>query len=202
MNHLHSVEKLHNRYFVLRHGESKANTAKIVLSHLQEGKKEEWSLTPRGEIQVRNSVSRAKVEGLLNEDTIIYSSPFSRTKRSAEIAKEVLNTNQEIFFDDRLRERWFGNFEKTHNSSYEKIWQKDKDDPGHTQGGVESTLEVQKRVTSLVVDLEKKYSGKTILLVSHGDALQILQTGFNKKLASTHRDLVHLETAEIRELKI
>ncbi len=189
-----------NRYFVLRHGESKANVAKIVLSHLEEGQKSEYSLTPNGEGQVRDSVRRAKADGWLDEKTIIYASPLSRCRRSAEIAKEELGVRNDIVFDDRLRERWFGEWEKTDNSAYQKVWDVDKENPAHTQWSVESAQEVQSRMLQVVSDLEKKYSGKTILLVSHGDPLQILYTGVQKKSASAHRGVPHLQTAEIRAL--
>ena len=59
-----------------------------------------------------------------------------------------------------------------------------------------------RRVTSLVADYESSHRGATLLLVSHGDALQLLQTAFRKQDASRHRSLEHLETAEIRLLEL
>ena len=192
---------LNNKYFVLRHGQSKANVAKIILSHPKEGKKEKYTLTFEGENQVRKSVEGAKKEKLLDGKTIIYSSPFSRCKKTAEIAKEVLGVKYEILFDDRLRERWFGDLEKTSNSGYQKVWDIDKENPKHKEFNVESAKEVQERTVSLIKELEKKYKNKNILLVSHGDTLHIMHTGFHKKSPAVHRELKHLETAEIRELK-
>lgn len=193
--------KLKNRYFVLRHGESKANVAEIILSHLENGVKEEYTLTEKGEEQVSNSVEKMKSEDLLDENTTIYSSPFSRCKKTAEIAKEILGVKDEIHFDDRLRERNFGDLEKTHNSNYQKVWDKDIENPHHKHNNVESAYEVQERTRSLIEELEEKFNGQKILLVSHGDALQILQTGFLGKSPKEHRQLEHLKTAEIRELK-
>ena len=186
----------------MRHGQSTANVAGIILSDLDEGKKEEHTLTAEGEDQVRASVAQVRADGQLNENTVIYSSPFSRCKRTAEIAHEVLDVRDEIIFDDRLRERWFGDWEKTPNSNYQKVWDVDKVDPGHEQKNVESAADVQKRTTAFIVDMEKKYSGRNILLVSHGDALQILQTGFKKASPAIHRDLQHLNTAEVRKLEL
>ena len=192
---------LHNKYFILRHGQSKANLVGIILSNLEEGKKEKYTLTSEGENQVKISVENAKKEKLLDDKTIIYSSPFSRCKRTAEIVKEVLEVKGEILFDDRLRERWFGDFEGKHNSNYQKVWDIDRENPEHKKFNVESAKEVQERTMSLLADLEKKYKNKNILLISHGDALQIMQTGFHKKSPAVHRELKHIETAEIRELK-
>jgi broad specificity phosphatase PhoE len=97
--------KFKNNYFLLRHGESVPNVRGIILSHLSEGKKNQYMLTEQGEHQVFSSVREAKKESLLDEDTVIYSSPFSRCKRTAEIAREVLGAKKDIVFDDRLRER-------------------------------------------------------------------------------------------------
>ena len=189
-----------NHYFLLRHGESMPNIRGVILSHLEEGKKDEHTLTPNGEAQVRHSAREAKVSGLLNEDTIIFSSPFSRCRRTAEIAKEVLGVHAEIIFDDRLRERWFGDWEGTSNVHYQKVWDKDIVDPDHKDANVESTTEVVARVAALIHNLEERYAGKNILLVSHGDALQILQTFFEEKPSSTHRELQHLKVAEMRRV--
>jgi len=194
-------KKLKNRYLIIRHGESKANMAEIILSHPEEGIKEDYTLTAEGDNQVRKSIEGTKREGLLDKETIIYSSPFSRCKRTAEITKEVLGTKNEIIFDDRLRERWFGTLEKQHNSNYQAVWDIDKENPKHKEFEVESAQEVQERILSLVNDLENQYSGEKILLVSHGDVLQILQTGFLNQSPGSHREIPHLKTAEIKELK-
>ncbi|MCX6765280.1 MAG: histidine phosphatase family protein [Candidatus Nealsonbacteria bacterium] len=202
MNHLEGIKKIHNEYFVLRHGQSKANVAGIVISHLENGIKDDYSLTEEGENQVRKSVQEAKDSGVLDNKIIIYSSPFSRCKKTAEIAKEVLGLENEIIFDDRLRERFFGDWEKKSHSAYQNVWDIDEKNPVHKEANVESTTEVLKRTTSLIKDLEEKYKGKKILLVSHGDALQILQTGFHKVSSAFHRKLKHLETAEVRKLDL
>ena len=195
------LKHLKNNYFVIRHGESKANVLEIILSHLKNGVKEKYTLTEKGEKQVADSVIKAKDSKLLNSDTVIYSSPFSRCKRTAEIVREILEVKGQIYFDDRLKERRFGDFEKTYNSNYQKVWDDDINDPGHKNSNVESAKEVQHRTLSLIEDLEKKYTNRKILLVSHGDALQILQTGFLNMSPAVHRGLKHLGTAEIRELK-
>ncbi len=196
------LKELKNNYFVLRHGQSTANVAGIILSGLEDGKKEEYTLTKEGEEQVRTSVSKFKADGVLNENTVIYSSPFSRCKRTAEVAQEVLGVKNGIIFDDRLRERWFGDWEKTHNSNYQKTWDIDKHNPEHKEKNVESAADVQKRAVELVKEIENKYSEKNILLVSHGDTLQIMQTGFKKASPAIHRELEHLQVAEVRKFNL
>jgi probable phosphoglycerate mutase len=189
-----------NHYFLLRHGESMPNIRGVILSHLEEGKKDEHTLTKNGEEQVRRSVREAKAQGLLKDDTIIFSSPFSRCRRTAEIAKEVLGVPVEIIFDDRLRERWFGDWEGTSDVHYQNVWDKDVLDSDHRDANVESTTEIAARVAALIHDLGERYAGKNILLVSHGDALQILQTFFEDKPPVMHRALPHLKVAEVRKV--
>lgn len=197
MNYLEGLEKLKNHYFIIRHGESRANVKGIILSHPEAGTKA-FGLTEKGKKQVEESASKNKV---LDKSTIIYSSDFKRARETAEIARKVFKTKP-VHLTKKLRERWFGGWERTHNSNYHKVWVDDKVNPEHKNMKVESASEVQARTTSLIIELEKEYSGKKILLVAHGDALQILITGFMKQCASSHRDIKHLEVAEIRELKL
>lgn len=193
---------MHNIYFVLRHGQSTANVAGIVLSSREEGEKIDYTLTPLGEEQVHESVAKSKETGALDLHTVIISSPFSRTRRTAEIAKEVLGTLNAFTIDDRLRERWFGDWEKTPDTAYAKVWEEDKKNPDQVSAQVESVHAVQKRVLELIDDLENEYRERKILLVSHGDVLQILLTSMQKQSPTMHREIQQLETAEIRKIEI
>ncbi len=189
-----------NKYLALRHGESKANVAELIISNLTDDINGKYSLTEKGEEQVKISVEDAKEKGWLNNKTIIYSSPFSRCKRSAEIAKQVLGVKESIHIEDRLKERWFGAFDKTNTENYQKVWSIDQENkpPIENEETVES---VEKRTMSLVADLEKKYNNETFLLVSHGDVLQILEACFSDISARRHRGIKPLQKAEIRALK-
>jgi len=197
MNHLAELSKLRNRYFIIRHGESRANVKGIILSHPKSGTRA-FGLTENGKKQVLESAKKNKI---LDKNTIIYSSDFKRARETADIVRNVIKAKP-IHLTAKLRERWFGEWERTHNSNYHRVWVDDKINPEHKNMKVESASEVQARTTSLILELEKKYSDKKIVLVAHGDALQILQTGFMKQCPSTHRGIKHLEVAEIRELKL
>lgn len=185
-----------NKYFILRHGESEANVQGIIISNPLNGVPN-FGLTNKGKEQVKESILKNKI---LDKNTIIYSSDFKRARETAEIVKTILKT-EEIHLTELLRERFFGNFEKTSNTNYNLIWEKDAD-PNHIFNNVESVNNVLNRTKKLINDLEKKYQNKIILLVSHGDSLQILQTFFEKINPSAHRSLKHLNLREIRELII
>lgn len=195
MNHLEKVIELKNRYFIMRHGESKINVESLIISDPKNGI-DSYGLTERGKEQVRVSISKSD----LDKETLIYTSDFKRARESAEIVKKILGV-ESFNFSTKLRERYFGRYDKKWSVNYKEIWDNDIKDPANKNKGVESVLEVLDRTTSLIVDLEKKYNGKVILLVSHGDPLQILQTGFAKISPSKHPEKC-LETGEIRELEL
>jgi probable phosphoglycerate mutase len=106
-----------------------------------------------------------------------------------------------IIFDDRLRERSFGDWEKTNHDAYEKIWTSDINNHTHKEKNVESAKEVLERTGSLIKDLENKYKGENILLVSHGDSIKILQTWFEGISPGMHKGF-GINPAEVRELKL
>jgi broad specificity phosphatase PhoE len=197
MNHLASLNKLRNRYFMIRHGESLANIQKIIVSELQKGIAG-FELTEKGRKQVSDSI---KKDTMLDRHTIIYSSPFKRARQTAELAREFLGTKP-IHITRKLRERFFGKWDLAPVSEYLKAWEHDCMNPGFEKDGIESVNHLLERTTSLVAGLEKKYSGKKILLVSHGDPLQVLQTGFLNKNPSNHRRIKYLKCAEIGELRL
>lgn len=194
------LNHLKNRYFVLRHGESKANVAHILLSHPKEGTVS-YGLSSKGKKQVKTSVLKNKKSKLLDSDIIIYSSDFLRAKETAEIAKKLLGVKK-INFHKNLRERYFGKYDKTSLDNLKIVWEHDRKNANHKHQGTENPNKVLKRTLTLISQLEKKYKNKKILLVSHGDVLQILHTHVSGKPISNHRLIPHLETAEIRELKL
>lgn len=181
----------------MRHGESKANLKEVIISHPESGKHIDYALSKHGRVQVKESAATSH----LSDKTVIISSDFSRAIETAEIVQKVLGTS-ELRTTELLRERYFGNWEKTHNSNYPIVWKHDESDADHTTDNVESPNSVQERATRLIIDLENNYTDRDILLVSHGDILQILQTGFQKISPTAHRSLIHLQTAEVRQVHL
>ena len=196
MNHLLDIERLNNRYFAMRHGHSLANQQGIIVSHPDNGC-ENYGLSGLGREQVRASLRQ---HSQLNAKTMVVSSDFKRARESAGIACEILACGVSICEEPRLRERHFGELELASDESYDQVWRQDEANPDSQARGVESANQVMARVTAVIADYENQYSAATILLVSHGDALQILQTAFAGLDASSHRQLEHLHTAEIRQL--
>jgi len=196
LNHLDSLDHLGNRYYAMRHGHSVANQQGIIVSHPENGCAG-FGLSEQGRAQVRASLQQ---DSQLDDSVIIVSSDFKRALETASMVQRAIASPAAVEIDTRLRERYFGALELGPDSAYESVWLRDASDADSEFEQVESANRVMARVTALIVDLERRYTAASLLLVSHGDALQILQTAFARMPASAHRQLQHLQTAEIRAL--
>jgi glucosyl-3-phosphoglycerate phosphatase len=197
MNHLSGMERLANRFSVMRHGQSKANAAGIIVSCIGNDRRGDYGLTELG----RQQALAAARGCALPRDTVICSSDFSRARQTAEIVRAQLG-GAEVVIAEALRERCFGAWEGSAAGNYARVWAADETDSDRADGDVEPAAAVLRRMTALTVDLERQYAGRDILLVSHGDPLQILQAGCLQIDPSRHRSLPALETAEIRPLRL
>lgn len=192
------ISHLHNIYFGLRHGESEANVIGIIAAG--NIAREQYGLTQLGVDQVTTSVAQAQGQGLLGNNTIIVTSPLKRAYQTAVVTTKTLRIPAEdIIVDERLRERSFGKFEGESHSAYrEIIWPADRLGQ-EGEHGVETTQDVKNRVLALIEELEEKFTNAHIVLVSHGDTLQILETCFEGISPREHRSLPHLGNGEIRK---
>jgi probable phosphoglycerate mutase len=202
INHLANITKLRNKYFAVRHGESEANVAHIISSNPDIGIKSH-GLSSNGRVQVAENTKLFIQNNPLNSSYIIISSDFRRARETADILALNLNDNKVIIqLDKRLRERFFGIYDNTSDENYNIIWKNDEENLiKNLNNQVESVENVRQRTTDLIKELEEKNENQIIFLVSHGDALQILQTAFERiSNANQQRYLKHLERAEFRPL--
>jgi glucosyl-3-phosphoglycerate phosphatase len=193
MNELRRLNHLRNRYRGMRHGQSKANVKNVIVSCIDNDDPGEYGLTDAGREQVLIAVAGSALPG----DTLIYCSDFARALETARIVSTALGA-ADVTVTEALRERYFGDWEGTASDNYAAVWAADKTSPDHSESHVEPVNSVLARATEFVVTLEERYSGRDILLVSHGDTLQILQTGFSLMNPGRHRELPHFEPGEIR----
>lgn len=187
------LKQLHNKYYLLRHGNSLANKKNIIVSNPVIGIKE-YGLSTEG----RNSISK-NCKNIPYKKYIILSSPFKRTKETAIIISEELKI-PDIEYNDNLRERFFGDFDMKDSKNYERIWEEDLTNTNHKKWNNESVHEVAIRLMSLIEDLEITYNDRDIILVSHGDSLQILECLLKKIDPKLHRSLKPLKQGEFRDL--
>ena len=184
------MQRFKNNYYAFRHGQSRANVEGIIVSDPALGTVE-FGLTDMGRRQVFSSVASAEP---FDADALIFSSDFLRTRETAEIVRSELGAT-EVMLDERLRERFFGEWEGKCHKNYSKAWKSDVFDPDREYNGAESSRSVQKRMWSVIQSLEEQYDGQTLILVSHGDPLMLLQTAFKELGPEKHRSLPYIETA-------
>ncbi|HVW66693.1 MAG TPA: histidine phosphatase family protein [Candidatus Peribacteraceae bacterium] len=198
-------ESLENTYYALRHGHSIPNEQKLIVSHPEEGEKEQYGLTQKGRDQVTQSIRDAlqlKVFGDMR--IVLVSSPFKRAAETTNITYRSIESAQDTpphaLVRNALRERYFGDFDGGLSDNYERVWALDALDPEHTSHNVESVVSVLQRQEQLLQMLEDTYCDACIILSGHGDPLQILETSFRGMDPSQHRELPPLQNAELRKL--
>ncbi len=150
-----------NNIFVMRHGEADNNIENIVSSR----KENSHHLTEKGKEQVNSATDILKDKKI----NLIISSPFARTRETAElVAKNLGLDKSEIIFDDRIGEINVGEFEgrtvDEYHSYFTDLEEKFYKNPA--QGG-ENLNDVKMRVGEFLYEIDKKYSDKNILLVTH-----------------------------------
>jgi probable phosphoglycerate mutase len=208
-NHLESMSSLKNNYFALRHGQSKANVAKIIASNPDVATLK-YGLSDLGTDQATNA-GKTIVEEFQSQQydgVLILSSDLLRAKETAEIAAEAVKDAQinlfsnDVIVETRLRERGFGEWDGGSDDHYNDVWLNDANDPTHTAKGVESVMSVTDRASKMILEWDQQYENHMVICVAHGDVLQILQTAFCKMDGSLHRTLEHLETATLRNFAL
>lgn len=187
---------LHNTYLCMRHAQSTANEMHIIVSDPETGTTT-YGLTRKGEQQVLEAIVTNKEILSVN---YIYTSDFLRAYQTAMIISQQLN-NITVKTDARLRERYFGQFEGTNSENYNKVWDMDcKLEFDVACYDVEPIHAVARRMLSFLLDCEKSHNNQNILIVSHGDPLQILYTLASGLAAHQFKSLPHFANADVRLL--
>lgn len=196
-NHLMELSGLSNRYIMIRHGHSEANQQGLIVGDPEIGTSQ-YGLSAVGVQQINDAVAKLQH---LGRDVVIVSSDFLRARETAEIIRAGLGAG-EVIHTEKLRERFFGALEGDKASRYLEVMERDRLDPFQKEQGVESLVDMLNRVTSAIRELEERFQGKTIVLVSHADPMQVLETGFAKISPERHMERPHIKNAEIRELEL
>ena len=191
---------LRNRYYALRHGISLANEEGIVISHPGNGVSG-WGLSDRGIDACRRLLAPEQIRPCVfsGGDCVVYTSDFRRAAETAAIFCQ-LNDLAPPIADERLRERNFGRLENRTIDAYDLVWARDAHDEHNDFEGSESTTKLARRLHALLDDVEARWSEKQIVLVSHGDPLQVMQTILLGLPCNRHRTLPHLGNAELRRI--
>lgn len=187
--------KAKNKYILMRHGEAISNIRGLLSSYPEVFFN---PLTSNGEKQI---MKVAKELAKKNIDFIV-TSPLLRTKQTAEILSNILRVP--IIVDLRLREIDFGVLNGKSIKEYDKLYEDQYDQYFKAPENGESLDDVRKRMISVILDLEEKYEGKTILIVSHQDPLWALcgeMQGLSKKQTAENEEF-NFEPGEYKEIEL
>jgi len=191
--------KLKNKYFILRHGQTIYQTKKKNLVYPRSNKSK-VNLTKKGENQIKEATQELRKQKI----NLIFSSDFFRTRQTAKIVAERLN--KRIHFDKRLRDVNLGIYHGGPKKDYCRdfpIHSKNRFNKKPPKG--ESWLDCQKRMLNFLKDIDKRLKGKTILIISHGDPLWLLEGAvknwsLGKLLKIKSGKIGIIKTGELRQL--
>lgn len=151
-----------NTYIFVRHGEAENNAKAIVNSD----PKIIYHLTEAGKSQAKKTASRLKKE----KTDMIFSSPVARAKETAEIIGEALDL--EVQFDQHLREHATGEFEGKPEIEFRTAFKTLEKRYSESISGSEPFKDVEERVSQFIDYLNRTYTGKTIVIVTHGNPIR------------------------------
>jgi isoleucyl-tRNA synthetase len=195
---LANVRRSGNRYFVMRHGEARSNVEDFVNStnemenHLTQKGREEAQKTAQ-------ALRKYKID-------LIVASPLTRAQETAAIvAKELGLPPSAIMTDTRLSETHFGEKNGAKMAEWQALFATLSDKFNHAVVGGETYNQVFARVGDFLFDVERRYTGKRMLFVTHATPAWLMQ-GVASRMPhhelhdSTVRARMLLSTAHWREL--
>ncbi len=189
------AKKSGNRYFISRHGQAQSNVDDVSSTGMETQK--ENHLTEKGRQQALESASALKDKGI----DLIFVSPFTRTKETARIIADELGlSSEQVVEEARLREISTGIYDGRPNDEYRAFYPTVGARFLTAPEDAESFTDVRRRMGNFLHELERTYSDKNILIVSHGDPLWLLKLLADGKPASELESLPYPQNCEVAEL--
>ena len=188
------TKKSGNRYYAVRHGESENN----LLRELDSTNEKKWPLTEAGRAQATEAGKQLKDKGI----DLLFVSPIERAQETARVVASELGLPAEsIISEPRIGEINVGNF---NGKSLDEFFAYRREHSfGETFPGGESHADAKKRFGEFLYEIESKYEGKNILIVTHGIGLEMLMPIVSGSNAEDTRSLVEADlpaNGEVREL--
>lgn len=188
------IKKSGNKYFVMRHAEAESNLFKISSSNY----KNNHHITKKGKKETLNSLK--KLKGI----DLVFSSDFVRTKETAQIAAQYFKIKK-VIYDKRLREINTGIFEGKNEKEYHTYFSSLEEKFYKTPPKGENLTELKKRVSKFLYEIDRKYSHKNILIITHEYPIWMMATsavGANVKKAIEikEKEKDFIKTGEVKTL--
>ncbi len=196
------LNKLRNRYFVMRHGESEANVLGVAVGDPERGVAA-FGLTARGRQQAVEAAKAIKrIQTTPSSDVEILASDFRRTRETAELVASTLDSSIPVRLSQGLRERSFGDLEGKQLKTMEPMLRAQGIQEVIRRFRCERAESVQQRMVRVVLKAEKECCQKTLLLVTHADPIQALMAAFAGLGADETERIVPLGYAEVAEISL
>jgi isoleucyl-tRNA synthetase len=161
-----------NNFFLLRHGEAEHNLKDVIAAGPEEGTHIS-KLTEKGKKDAEKAGQNLKKMLGKKKLEVIYASPYARTKETAKIVAKA--TEAKIIIDKRLSELNCGIFNWRKIQEHKNFFSDPLEEFTKTPPGGEDLTDVKKRMFQAILDINKKYQNKNILIVGHGDPLWVLE---------------------------
>lgn len=158
--------KSRNRYILVRHGEAEGNLKNVNNCWPE---KEKFHLTLRGRRAVEVLAAKLHKEKI----DFIFASDITRSKETAELIAEAAGAKK-VFYDPRIREVNMGDLNGKPTKFYHDYFSYDMERFTKRPPNGETVTELRSRMYDLVAELERRYEGKTIAIVSHEYPLWML----------------------------
>lgn len=166
-------------YFV-RHGQTDWNKLGRIQGH------SDTELNEEGKNQAQ--IVKEKLSGVKFDK--VFSSPLKRARETAQII-----CNQEIIFDDRLKERFNGELEGKFKSEI-KVFP-GFNDPNDTRFGIESLKDFKQRINNFLDEITKNYKNQNVLVVTHGGVCLYVRCYFEGEPNENLYEKYKLENCEV-----
>ena len=159
------------KIFVVRHGQDTDNETGLLNGHRN------TNLTELGKKQATEAGEKLRAEKI----DLIYVSPLTRTKQTAEIIAQQLGLPEAEVMPD-LIERDFGFFEGKLAADIPKLTEDMVVSDGINYflsgDGVETFAKAYQRAQKVLEDVKTKHPDQNVLLVTHGDFGKMLRAAY------------------------
>lgn len=148
-----------NKYYVVRHGESDSNAGNFASTNPND----ENHLTQKGRDQVKEAGLLLKNKNI----DIVFSSDLARCRETAsDIVDEISFDRNNMIEDKRLREVNVGDFNGQPNAEYHGYFSSLEEKFYKNAPNGENLQELKNRVMDFLYEVDSKYEGKNILIVT------------------------------------
>ncbi len=175
------------KLYLLKHGQTDYNAKRLIQGNLK------VPLNKTGIEQVLKA--KEKLDNLPID--LIFSSPIERALETANIINH--NRNIPIIIDKRLTEVGLRNLVGLSDDYFDLKLYWNLEENYADKINVESAKELLKRTNEFIEEIKNKYSGKNILVVSHGDPLRAIIVNITSKIPNqmlANGEVVEYETGD------